>query len=154
MNYWDKKLLRKQLDKKLKKLKPLLKMTVPSGGWINTIREGLGMTLEELGGRVNLDRSRVYRIEEAEANGDIKLSTLKKMANGLGVKFVYGFVPEHDLEEIVRQQAMKIAKERLSRVDHSMKLESQEVSEEEQKEALNDLIDKIMVEEPKTFWDQ
>jgi len=154
MNYWDKKLLRKQLDKKLKKLKPLLKMTVPSGGWINAIREGLGMTLEELGGRVNLDRSRVYRIEEAEANGDIKLSTLKKMANGLGVKFVYGFVPEHDLEEIVRQQATKIAKERLNRVDHSMKLESQEISEEEQKEALNDLVDKIMVEEPKTFWDQ
>src|SRR6056297_4097206 len=153
MNYWDKKLLRKQLDKKLKKLKHLLKMTVPSGGWINAIREGLGMTLEELGGRVNLDRSRVYRIEEAEANGDIKLCTLKKMANGLGVKFVYGFVPEHDLEEIVRQQAMKIAKKRLSRVDHSMKLELQGVPEEEQEKALKDLIDQILIEEPKNFWD-
>lgn len=154
MNYWDKKLIRKQLDKKLKKLKPLMKMAVPSGGWINAIREGLDMTLEELGSRVDLDRSRVYRIEQAEVNGDLKLSTLKKMGNGLGMKFVYGFVPEQDLEDIVRQQAMKIAKKRLNRVDHSMKLELQGVSDEEQEEALNDLIDKIQVEKPKNFWDQ
>ena len=65
MNYWDKKLIRKQLDKKLKKLKPLLKMPAPSGWWVNAIREGLGMTLEELGGRVGLDRPRIYRIEQA-----------------------------------------------------------------------------------------
>ena len=154
MNYWDKKLIRKQLDKKLKKLEPLLKMTVPSKGWVNAIREGLGMTLEELGSRVGLDRSRVYRIEQAEASGDIKLSTLQKMAEGLGVKFVYGFVPEDELENIVRDQAKKIAKERLSRIDHSMKLELQGVPEEEQEEALNDLIDKILIEEPKKFWDQ
>jgi len=154
MNYWDKKLIRKQLDKKLKKLKPLLKMAVPSGGWIKAIREGLGMTLKELGSRIDLDRARVYRIEQAEVNGDVKLSTLKKMADGLGVKFVYGFVPEQDLEAIVRQQAIKIAKKRLSRIDHSMKLELQGVSDDEQEEALNDLIDKILVEEPKNFWDQ
>lgn len=154
MNYWDKKLIRKQLDKKLEKLEPLLKMTVPSKGWVNAIREGLGMTLEELGSRVGLDRSRVYRIEQAEASGDIKLSTLQKMAEGLGVKFVYGFVPEDELENIVRDQAKKIAKERLSRIDHSMKLELQGVPDEEQKEALNDLIDKILIEEPKKFWDQ
>lgn len=154
MNYWDKKLIRKQLDKKLEKLEPLLKMTVPSKGWVNAIREGLGMTLEELGSRVGLDRSRVYRIEQAEASGDIKLSTLQKMAEGLGVKFVYGFVPEDELENIVRDQAKKIAKERLSRIDHSMKLELQGVPDEEQEEALNDLIDKILIEEPKKFWDQ
>tara|TARA_R100000908_G_scaffold52911_2_gene28252 strand:+ start:8050 stop:8157 length:108 start_codon:yes stop_codon:yes gene_type:complete len=35
-----------------------------------------------------------------------------------------------------------------------MKLELQGISDEEQEEALNDLIDKILVEEPKNFWDQ
>lgn len=145
--------MRKQLDKKLKKLKPLLKIGVPSGGWVNTIRKGLGMTLEELSNRVGLDRSRVYRIEQAEANGDIKLSTLKKMAEGLGMTFIYGFVSEQDLEEIVRNQAGKIARKRLNRIDHSMKLEKQGVSEEENEEAFNDLVDQILIEEPKTFWD-
>lgn len=118
------------------------------------IREGLGMTLEELGNGVDLDRARVYRIQQAEVNGDVKISTLKKMADGLGMKFVYGFVPEQDLEEMVRQQALKIAKKRMNRIDHSMKLELQGVSNEEQNEALNDLVDKILVEKPKNFWDQ
>lgn len=153
MNYWDKKLIRKQLDKKLKKLKPLLKMALPPTGWINVIREGLGMTLEELGNRVGLDRARVYRIEQAEVNGDVKLSTLQKMADGLGVKFVYGFVPEEDLEEIVSEQAKKIVKKRLSRIDHSMKLELQGLSDKEREEAFNDLIDKILIEDPKNFWE-
>ena len=154
MNYWDKKLIRKQLDKKLKKLKPLLHTAVPTGGWLKAIREGLGMTLEELGNRVDLDRSRIYRIEQAEVNGNVKLSTLQKMAEGLGMKFVYGFVSDQSLEEIVRKQASEIARKRLKRIDHSMKLELQGLSDEEQEEELNDLIDKIMVEEPKTLWDQ
>lgn len=153
MNYWDKKLIREQLDKKLSKLRPILNMPVPKGGWVKTIREALGMSTYELAKRTDLDQSRISRIESSEAKQEIKLSTLKKMANGLGVKFVYGFVPEDDLEEIVRQQAMKIAKKRLSRVDHSMKLELQGVSEEEKEKALKDLIDQILIEEPKNFWD-
>lgn len=154
MNYWDKKLIREQLDKKLSKLRPILKMPVPKGGWVKTIREALGMSTYELAKRTDLDQSRISRIESSEAKQEIKLSTLKKMADGLGVKFVYGFVPEDDLEEIVRQQAMKIAKKRLSRVDHSMKLELQGIPEEEQEKALKDLIDQILIEEPKNFWDQ
>lgn len=154
MNYWDKKLIRKQLDKKLKKLKPLLKMAVPSGGWVNAIREGLGMTLEELGSRVSLDKSRVYRIEQAETAGDIKVSTLQKMADGLGAKFVYGFVPKKDLEDMVREQAKKIALKRMNRVDHSMKLEDQGLEDEDRQEVLNDLIDQILIEEPKSFWNK
>ena len=154
MNYWDKKLLRQQLDKKLAKFRPVLNTPIPKGGWVKTIREALGMSTYDLASKTDLDQSRISRIESSEANQEIKLSTLKKMADGLGVKFVYGFVPEQDLEEIVRQQAMKIAKKRLNRIDHSMKLELQGVSEEEQKEALNDLIDKILFEEPKKFWDQ
>ena len=154
MDYWDKKLLREQLDKKLAKFKPILNTPVPKGGWVKTIREALGMTTYELAKKTDLDQSRISRIESSEAKQEIKLSTLVKIADGLGVKFVYGFVPEEDLEAIVREQAIKIAKKRLGRVDHSMKLELQGVTDEEQEKALKDLIDKILIEEPKNFWDQ
>lgn len=153
MNYWDKKLLREQLDKKLAKFKPVLNTPMPKGGWVKTIREALGMSTYDLANKTDLDQSRISRIESSEANQEIKLSTLKKMADGLGVKFVYGFVPEDNLEAIVRKQALKIAKKRLDRIDHSMKLEQQGVSKEEQEKALSDLIDKIMIEEHKNFWD-
>lgn len=154
MNYWDKKLIRKQLDKKLSKFKPLLSTPVPKGGWVKTIREALGMSTYDLANKTGVDQSRISRIETAEVKQQIKLSTLQKIADGLGVKFVYGFVPEDDLEAIVRKQAMKIAKKRLNRIDHSMKLELQGLTDDEQEKALSDLIDEMLIEEPKNFWDQ
>lgn len=154
MNYWDKKLVREQLDKKLAKIRPILELPVPSGGWIKAIRESLGMTLNELGDKVGLSKSRISRIESAETTGEIKISTLENVAKGLGVKFVYGFVPEKDLEDMVSEQAKKIAQERLDRINHSMKLEEQGLNEEEQEKALNDLTEQILVEEPKNFWQE
>ena len=154
MNYWDKKLIREQLEKKIFKFKPILITPVPKGGWVKTIREALGMSTYDLANKTDVDQSRISRIESSEAKQEIKLSTLQKMADGLGVKFVYGFVPEDDLEAIVREQALKIAKKRLKRIDHSMKLELQGVPDDEQEKALSDLIDKILIEEPKNFWDQ
>lgn len=154
MNYWDKKLIREQLDKKLSKFKPLLSTPVPKGGWVKTIREALGMSTYDLANKTGVDQSRISRIETAEVRQEIKLSTLQKIADGLGVKFVYGFVPEDDLEAIVRKQAMKIAKKRLNRIDHSMKLELQGLTDDEQEKALSDLIDEMLIEEPKNFWDQ
>jgi len=112
------------------------------------------MTTYELAEKVGVDQSRISRIEASEAKGEIKISTLEKVADGLGVKFVYGFVPRDSLEEIVRDQAKEIAKKRLNRIDHSMKLELQGLSDKEKEEELNNLIDKILVEEPKNFWDQ
>jgi len=82
MNYWDKKLIREQLDKKLSKLRPLLNMPVPKGGWVKTIRKALGMSTYELAKRTDLDQSRISRIESAEAKQEIKLSTLKKWLTG------------------------------------------------------------------------
>lgn len=154
MNYWDKKLIREQLDKKIDKFKPVLNTPVPKVGWVKTIREALGMSTYDLADKTDLDQSRISRIESSEAKQEIKLSTLHKMADGLGVKFVYGFVPEADLEAVVRKQALMIAKKRLKRIDHSMKLELQGVSDEEQEKALSDLVDKILIEEPKNFWNQ
>lgn len=120
---------------------------------MRSIREASGITLEDLGHRVRLDKSRVYRIEQSEPNGDIKLSTLKKMAEGLGMTFVYGFVSKDSLEQKMKEQARTIAVKRLGRIDHSMKLEEQGLLKEDQESSLNDLIDQILIEKRKNFWD-
>lgn len=152
MNAWEKKLLRKQLDQKLENFKPALKNRVPEGGWVKAIREALGMTMSELASRTNVHQSRISRIESSEMSKEIKLSTLQKMADGLGVKFIYGFVTENDLEAIIRKQARKVAEDRLCRVDHSMKLEAQGVSKQQLKEMMDDLVDQILFENPKNLW--
>ena len=154
MDYWDQKLMRDQLDEQLDPLRGLVRISSPRHGWIKMIRKALGMTTTELGERTDLDQSRISRIESAEPTGDIKVSTLEKIAEGLDMKFVYGFVSKQSLQEKVREQARKIAEQRLKRVNHSMKLEKQALDQYEYNQALDELIDRIMIEQPKNFWRQ
>ena len=152
MNYWDKKLIREQLDKRLtSSIIPLLQS---DHGWIKLLREALGMSTTQLAKRVGIDQSRISRLENAEIDGDLKLSSLKKIAEGLNMRFVYGFIPQSSLEDLVKEQARKIAQKRMGRVNHTMRLEDQELTMEEKAKAFDDLVLKILVEDSKDFWDQ
>ena len=152
MSYWDKKLIREQLDKKLNPLKALAKSGIPETGWIKSIREALGMSAKDLARKVGIDQSRISRLENAEKDGNVKLSSLQKIAQGLDMEFVYGFVPKNTLETLVREQARKIAGEKMKRLSHTMRLEQQELPEKEKESAVKDMIDKILIAEPKDFW--
>lgn len=153
MSYWDKKLTRQQLDGKLNTLKAS-SISEINTGWIKLIREALGMSARQLAERVGLTRPRLTKIENAEITGDLNLSTLKKVAEALNMRFVYAFVPEVSLEEMVNDQAKKIAHEIMARVSHTMKLEDQELTPTDKLKALEDLIQKILINEPKDFWDK
>lgn len=152
MNYWDNKLLREQLDNKLIKLREFAVQGFTSIGWIKAIREALGMTSGDLASRVGVNQSRIIHMEKAESDGNIKISTLKKIADALDMDFVYGFVPQTSLNEMVNQQAKKIALQKMGRLDQTMRLEMQELSMEEKEKALQDMVDRILVDEPKDFW--
>ena len=154
MRYWDKKVVREQLDKKLDSLKAFASSGVPKQGWIKTVREALGLSARQLGEKAGIDQSRISRLENAEKDGSLKLSSLQKIAKGLNMRFVYGFVSEDTLEEMVRAQAKKIALKRLKRLNNTMRLEKQGLSSEEQKKALEDMIEQILIDQPKDFWDE
>jgi hypothetical protein len=49
MNYWDKRVVRQQLDKRLKSLKDYASLDMPQQGWIKTFREALGLSSSQLG---------------------------------------------------------------------------------------------------------
>jgi predicted DNA-binding mobile mystery protein A len=151
MNYWDKKLIREQLDKKLANLKEFAGHKL-FGGWIKTIREALDMTSGDLAFRVGVNQSRIIHMEKSEIEGNIKISTMQKIADALDMDFVYGFVPRTSLNTMVREQAEKIALQKIKRLDHTMRLEMQELSSEEREKSLQDMIDRILIEEPKDFW--
>ncbi len=153
MTYWDKKVVREQLDKKLEVLIKSAGLTMPPQGWIKTIREALGLSTSQLGKKVGIDQSRISRLENAEKTGDLKLSSLQKIAKGLNMKFVYSFVPEKSFEEMVRNQAKRIALKRLQTLDNTMRLEKQGLSDEDKKKALDDMIEKILIDNPRDFWD-
>ena len=154
MDYWDKKLLRKQISQKLEPLQSFAKQTQAVNGWVKTIREALGMTSNELAKRSGMDQAQLSRVEKAEPDGKVTITTLQRIAEGLDMKFVYGFVPVEDLESIVRQQAKKTALKRLKRLDKTMSLELQGLDTKEKEEALSDMIDKILIESPSNFWEE
>lgn len=153
MNYWDEKVIREQLDKKLTFLKDFTSLGMPPQGWIKTIRKALGLSASQLGKKVGLDQSRISRLENAEKNGNLKLASLQKIAKGLNMQFAYGFVPEKPLEQMVRAQAKNIALKRIRLLNNTMGLEKQKIPDKEQKKALQDMIEKILFDQPKDFWD-
>ena len=155
MGYWNNKVIREQLDKKLVSLKEFASSGVPQHGWIKTIRESFGLSTNQLSKKIGVDQSRISRLENAEKDGSLKLSSLKKIAKALNMQFVYGFVPigKDTLEQIVTEQARQLALKRLKRLNDTMLLEKQELSDKEQKKALEDMIQKILIEQPKDLWD-
>lgn len=106
----------------------------PSEGWIRAIRTSLGMSVRQLAERIGITQQSASRLETNEADDSITLKSLRKAAEAMGCKFVYAIVP-HDgtLQDIVKKQATKKAKELVDPVNHTMQLELQGVSNPEAK---------------------
>jgi predicted DNA-binding mobile mystery protein A len=153
MKYLNMRISREQLDRKLSPLKDLAISGMPKQGWIRTIREALGMTSGQLAKKAGLGQPRISRLENAEMAGDLKVSSLQKIAKALGMRLVYGFVSEGALEDMVRNQAKKIVLRRMERLDRTMQLEQQGLSDEEKSKAVEDMIDKLLMENAKDLWD-
>ena len=99
-------------------------------------------------------QSRVIQIEEAERNKAVTLKTLEKAAEAMGCKLVYGLVPKTSLQDVLEQQAKKLAKKRLARVSHSMELEAQGINAEKQQKLLNQLVKELLEGKSKNLWSE
>jgi predicted DNA-binding mobile mystery protein A len=99
----------------------------PFGGWVRAIREALDMTTEDLAARMHLTQSSVTRLEKSEKARTVQLDTLTRAAEALNCDLVYALVPRQPLDDIVNDQAGRVAMERLRRLGHTMALEQQEL---------------------------
>jgi len=97
----------------------------PRGGWIQAIRTGLGMSAADLARRMNVAPSTIHRLEASENAGTINLESLNKVADELGCDVVYALVPRQDLDLVVKNRALEVAKQKLSRTQMTMALEQQ-----------------------------
>ena len=145
-------IIRQQLDTTLARLKATNTL-VPVKGWIRAIREALGMSGKQLAQRLKVSQPRIPRLEQDELTGSVTIKTMQQVAEALDCTFVYALVPRTTLEDAVRSQARKVAQERIERVAHSMLLEAQSLSTEEQHTSLETAIDELVREMPKELWD-
>lgn len=149
-----KKLIREQLDKKIDKFNNLDEVIVPPEGWIYSIRQGINMSLRQLGQRLSITPQSVKEIEEREKNGTISIKVLKQVAAALDMKFVYGFIPsEKTLEGMIEKRAEELAKSIVERTSTQMGLEDQENSPERIEKAIKEKAAEFKNDMPKMLWD-
>ncbi len=120
-------IVRKSLDSRLNRLRPVSFAAVPAKGWIRAIRDALGMTAAELAGRMGVTQPTVAELETSEQHSKITLDSLQRAAAAMECQLVYALVPISSLEATVQAQARKNAIAHLDRVAHSGRLEGQEV---------------------------
>jgi len=145
---------RQQLDNTLSGYASLKQSSLPVKGWIRAIREALGMSGKQLANRLNVSQPRIPRLEQDELSGVVSLKTMRQAAEAMDCVFVYAIVPRSTLEETVRAQARKVAESRTQRVSHSMLLEAQNLSSEEQRVSIEAAIEELVREMPKDLWKQ
>jgi predicted DNA-binding mobile mystery protein A len=149
-----KKLILEQVNDKVLPLKKAKDLVIPSAGWVFSIRQALGMSLRQLGNKMNITAQSVKEIQERERTGTVSVKVLKQFGESLNLRFIYGFIPsEGDLEDIIEKRAQELALEIVTRTSVSMKLEAQENNPVRIRRAINEKANEIKNEMPKYLWD-
>lgn len=148
------KLQIEHLEKKIEPFKKAGSVITPQIGWIKTIRTTLGMSLEQLGKKLHINRSSVSRMETRESSGSITINKMEEVGRAMGMKFIYGFVPiDGSIDKLIEKKAKNLATEIVMRTSGNMKLEDQENSPGRIRKAIEEKTKEIMEEMPKKLWD-
>lgn len=152
MNANQTALARKQLEKRLAPLRDA-PLAMPPRGWTKAIREALGMTARQLAARMGVAPSRVPAIEKAEITGATTIKTLREAAEAMNCTFVYAFVPTKPLDDILRDRAMQKARQDITRLDHTMRLENQALTKSDLSDEQRRMIDLILSGSLRGLWE-
>jgi transcriptional regulator with XRE-family HTH domain len=105
MQGYERDKLRRELDEALLPYRLIRKRTGSGKGWLRSIRQALGVPVDEVARRLGVCRWEVHRLKESEKNSRIMLATLSRAAKGLGCELVYALAPkEGTLEEMAAEQ--------------------------------------------------
>ena len=110
------------------------------------------MTAAQLAGRLGVTQATLSTLELSETRGTIQLDTLRRVAAAINCTLVYALVPAEPLEKIVQDRARSVASEHLQPIQHSMRLEDQELAPNEQEKLLADYIRNEL--DPRRLWDR
>jgi predicted DNA-binding mobile mystery protein A len=127
----------RQLERSLSSFDAAKKQARPQRGWLRAIREGLGLTLNEVGKKLGKPRQDIHKFEQAEAKDTIMLRNLRRVAAAMGCELVYALVPkagtitelaENHVRERARLSERRVhaqAAADVRNVEHTMGLEGQ-----------------------------
>jgi len=146
-------LARRHLDRKFSALDVATLSPRPPKGWVRAIRDALGMTVRQFGARLGKSHSTVIALEQGEMAGTLTLAGLQKAAEALDCTLHYVLVPNRPLVDMVHDRARVVAEARLARIDHTMRLENQGLSEADLASELDRLTEDYARRGGRRLWD-
>ena len=148
------KLQLQQISDKTDRFGELGSLNMPPIGWIKAIRTAFGMTLEQLGNRLNVTKQSVLDMERREKEGAITIKALREVGKALDMQLVYGYLPnDGTLDALIEKKARALAIKIVERTSNSMLLEDQLVPQQRLEKAINERTEEIIKEMPKMLWD-
>jgi predicted DNA-binding mobile mystery protein A len=124
MNREFRRLRLSQLDRGMEPVRDLPPR--PSGGWISSVREALGLSLRQIAEKMHASGQAVQQFERAESEDRITLGALRRVAQAMGCELVYGLVPKSgSFAELAEHPTRERAARDVKRVVHTMALEDQ-----------------------------
>ena len=148
------KLILEQVDRKILQLKKAENLEIPSAGWVYSIRQALGMSMRQLGNKMEITPQSVKEIEEREKAGAITVKALRQFGQALDLKLIYGFIPsEGSLDKMIEKRALELAEGIVKRTSVSMKLEDQENRPDRLQNAVKEKAKELKLQMPKLLWD-
>lgn len=143
-----------QLNSKMLGFVSLKQVAMPPTGWIKAIRTAIGMSMQQLGNKLNISKQGVMDIEKRERDGSITIKSLREIARAMDMQLVYGFVPnDGSLDALIEKRAIQLATQIVMRTAITMKLEGQANSKKRIETAIRERAIAIKNEMPKILWD-
>jgi predicted DNA-binding mobile mystery protein A len=143
-----------QLNSKMLDFAPLKQVAMPPTGWVKAIRTALGMSMQQLGNKLNVSKQNVMDIEKREKSGSITIKSLREVARAMDMQLVYGFVPnDGSLDALIEKRATELATQIVMRTANTMNLEDQANSKNRIEAAIRERATTIINEMPKILWD-
>jgi predicted DNA-binding mobile mystery protein A len=143
-----------QLNSKMLGFASLKQLAIPPTGWIKAIRTVIGMSMQQLGNKLDVSKQGIMDIEKREKDGAITIKSLREIARALDMQLVYGFVPnDGSLDALIEKRATELATKIVLRTSNTMKLEDQGNSNKRIEKAIKERSEEIKNEMPKIIWD-
>lgn len=127
-------------------------LQTPPEGWMRTVRKALGMSGAQLAKKMGVTRARVAQAEHAELSGGSTLKSMQAAAEAMGCRFVYAFIPEKRIEDVIMVQARKKAMALVGAASTHRALESQNLPNDKIAQEVERLTREIAREMPSDFW--
>ena len=123
-----------------------------SEGWLRTLRKALGMSGPQLARRLGVTKAQVSKTEKGEVTGSVTLKSMHNMAEALHCRLVYAVIPEKEIQQVIKDQAIKKAKAQVRDASTHMALEAQALNKEKLSAEIERIAAQIIDTMPADLW--